>query len=44
MSGMMILVLGVLILILSTAGMVAAEWLLHRKKKRIREQMYHVYE
>jgi len=44
MSGIVIIITGVLLLIFSTAGVVIAEWLIHRKKKRIREQMYHIYE
>lgn len=44
MSGMAIIIIGFVILILSTAGMAAAEWMLFRKKRRIREQVYHIYQ
>lgn len=43
MSGMTIMILGILVLILSTAGAVLAEWRLRVKKRRLREQVYHIY-
>lgn len=43
MSGMTIMLFGIVILILSTAGAVLAEWRLHVKKRRLREQVYHIY-
>lgn len=44
MSGVMIMIIGAVILILSTAGMAATEWTIHRKKQRLREQIYHIYQ
>lgn len=44
MSGMTMIISGSVILILSTAGMAAAEWVIYRKKQRIREQIYHIYQ
>lgn len=44
MSGMAIIMIGCVILVVSTAGMAAAEWILFRKKKRMREQVYHIYQ
>lgn len=44
MSGAVIMIIGSVILILSTVGMAAAEWVFHRKKQRLREQVYHIYQ
>lgn len=43
MSGMAIMVTGFGILVLATAGATVAEWVIHRKKQRMREQIYHIY-
>lgn len=44
MSGMGIMLTGVFVLILSTAGAAVMEVMIQRKKKRIREQVYHMYQ
>lgn len=44
MSGMAITIIGFVVLVLSTVGMAVAEWVLNRKKRRIREQVYHIYQ
>lgn len=44
MSGIAIIIVGVVILIMSTVGMTAAQWIFHRKKQRLREQIYHIYQ
>ena len=44
MSGAGIMIVGVCVLILSTLGTAAAQWAIQKKKKRIREQVYHIYQ
>lgn len=44
MSGMAIILIGFVVLVLSTVGMAVAEWMIQKKKQRIREQIYHIYQ
>lgn len=44
MSGMAYMIAGGLVLAASTAGAGIAQVVLSRRKKRIREQYYHIYE
>lgn len=44
MSGAGIMIIGVCVLILSTLGAAVAQWAIQKKKKRIREQVYHIYQ
>ncbi len=44
MSGEQYMITGTAILLLSTLGLVLAEWMLGRKKKQIREQTYQIYD
>ena len=43
MSGMAMIIMGVVILILATAGAGAAQCLLREKKRRMREEIYHIW-
>lgn len=44
MSGLGYIIIGAVILLVSTAVFIGGEWLLWRKKKKIREQTYQIYE
>lgn len=43
MNGLAFIIIGFVVLFLSTVGMAAAEWIIHKRKQRIREQVYHIY-
>ncbi|MDO4617669.1 MAG: hypothetical protein Q4B03_09515 [Lachnospiraceae bacterium] len=44
MSGTMIIAAGIVLIIASTAAMIAAECFLQNKKRKIREQVYQIYD
>lgn len=44
MSGVQLMAAGTILILLSTAGLIAAEWLLKQKKRKIREQTYQIYD
>lgn len=44
MSGIQYMITGIFLLVFSSAGLAAAEWILAGKKKRIREQVYQLYD
>ena len=43
MSGMAMMGIGFVIIVLSTASAGAVEWMVYKKKKQLREQIYHIY-
>lgn len=44
MSGMAMIEIGFVVIVLSTAAAGVAEWVIYKKKKRLREQVYHIYQ
>lgn len=44
MTGMIMIILGVILILLASAGMGVVFHILNRRKKRIREEIYHIYD
>ena len=44
MTGMIMIILGVILILLASAGMGVVFHILNRKKKRISEEVYHIYD